>query len=318
MKHLTRCSAPRKYITTHLGLTVGLPGLPPRLMYQGSHGMFAQISGAPSVSAWLATALTVSGVDEASSRSTPPRMAVLARSPARVGLDWLSYDLMVTWYVLLPILNPFLYGVVCLILEITQLSGAPNPARGPVSGWIQPIVIALVAPPPDPGLAPLIPELHACRSPPAPITATPAPAARSSPRRLIPPSGLVLSDCPVWSLIRHRSPYQVATQSAGPLCQETPLVSRAWARLRGARLTSPEFRNGGSCCVASFDNRLHLLSYHLHAASRFAAARDLGAETPGVDLAGEACIAECGLMGDRPAAATDGVYRSPCERACIS
>ena len=97
MKALTRCSAPRKYITTNLGLSVGFPGLPPRLMYQDSHGMFAQISGVPRDSAWLATALTVSGVDDASSRSTPSfRMAVLARSPARVGLDWVSYDLIVT------------------------------------------------------------------------------------------------------------------------------------------------------------------------------------------------------------------------------
>src|SRR6516225_8883589 len=72
MNAWTRCSAPRKYITTYLGLSVGLAGLPPRLMYQGSHGMFEQISGVPSVSAWLATALTVSGVDDASSRSTPP------------------------------------------------------------------------------------------------------------------------------------------------------------------------------------------------------------------------------------------------------
>jgi hypothetical protein len=91
MKALTRCSAPRKYITTYLGLRVGFSGLPPRLMYQGSHGMFEQISGVPSDSAWLDTALTVSGVDDASNRFTPSfRMAVLARSPARVGLDWVS------------------------------------------------------------------------------------------------------------------------------------------------------------------------------------------------------------------------------------
>ncbi len=97
MKHLIRCSAPRKYITTYVGLTVGFAGLPPRLMYQGSHGTFEQISGVPSDSAWLATVLTVSGVDEANSRLTPSfRMAVLARSPARVGLDWESYDLIVT------------------------------------------------------------------------------------------------------------------------------------------------------------------------------------------------------------------------------
>ena len=61
-------------------------------------------------------------------------------------------------------MNPFLYGVVCLILEITQLSAAPNPARSPVSGWIQPIVMPLVLP----ELAPLMPELHAWSSPPAP------------------------------------------------------------------------------------------------------------------------------------------------------
>ena len=60
-------------------------------MYHDSHGMFEQISGVPSVSAWLATALTVSGVDDANSRSTLSlRMAVLARSPARVTLDWES------------------------------------------------------------------------------------------------------------------------------------------------------------------------------------------------------------------------------------
>ncbi len=90
MKALARCSAPRKYITTYLAFSVACCGLPfgNRFRYQASHGMFAQTRGVPRVSAWLATAFTVSGVDEASSRSTPSfRMAVLARSPARVGLD---------------------------------------------------------------------------------------------------------------------------------------------------------------------------------------------------------------------------------------
>src|SRR5216683_103604 len=119
---------------------------------------------------------------------------------------------MVTEKVLPPILNPFLYGVVCLILEITQLSGAPNPAREPVSGWIQPIVMALV--PPAPELAPLMPELHAWSSPPAPMTAAPAPPARSRLRRLMLPAGLMLSDCAVWSLIRNGSPYEVAPEGA--------------------------------------------------------------------------------------------------------
>src|SRR5579871_1312936 len=97
MKALIRCSAPRKYIVTNFGFSVGLSGLPPRLIYQDSHGMFAQISGVPRLSAWLATALTVSGVEDASSRSTPScRIACLARSPAWLGLDWVSYDLIVT------------------------------------------------------------------------------------------------------------------------------------------------------------------------------------------------------------------------------
>src|SRR5260370_23265368 len=88
MKALTRCSAPRKYITTYLGLRVGFSGLPPRLMYQGSHGLFAQISGVPSDSAWLDTALTVSGVDDATTRLPPSfRMALLATSPPRLWLD---------------------------------------------------------------------------------------------------------------------------------------------------------------------------------------------------------------------------------------
>src|SRR5215471_14886783 len=93
MKASTRCSAPRKYITTYFAFSVACCGLPfgNRLRYHGSHGMFEQISGVPSDSAWLDTALTVSGVDDASSRSTLSfKMAVRARSPARVGLDWES------------------------------------------------------------------------------------------------------------------------------------------------------------------------------------------------------------------------------------
>ena len=74
-----------------LGLSVGFCGLPPRLMYQDSQGMLAQISGVPRASAWDATALTVSGVEEASSRSTLSCwMACLARVPAVVTLDWVS------------------------------------------------------------------------------------------------------------------------------------------------------------------------------------------------------------------------------------
>src|ERR1700744_4131220 len=88
MKHSTRCSAPRKYMIVDLGLTVGFWGLPPRLMYHDSQGMFEQISGVPRASAWETTALTVSGVEGATSRSTLSCwLACLASDPARVGLD---------------------------------------------------------------------------------------------------------------------------------------------------------------------------------------------------------------------------------------
>src|SRR6266567_4403054 len=91
MNASTRCSAPRKYMTVYLGLRAGFWGLPPRLAYQASQGTLEHTSGVPRVSAWLATALTVSGVEEASSMSTlSPWMACLARSPAWVTLDWLS------------------------------------------------------------------------------------------------------------------------------------------------------------------------------------------------------------------------------------
>src|SRR5579862_222242 len=94
--------------------------------------------------------------------------------------------------VLPPTLNPFLYWLVAIIFETTQLSAAPNPASGPVSGWIQPIVmlpplallpLALVV---VLALEPLTPELHASSSPPPPTTAapTPTPAMRSRPRLL--------------------------------------------------------------------------------------------------------------------------------------
>ena len=82
-----------------LGLNVWWPGagLPPRLPYQDSHGMLEQTSGVPRVSAWLATAFTVSGVEDANSRSTLSFwIACLASVPAMVTLDWLSYDLMLT------------------------------------------------------------------------------------------------------------------------------------------------------------------------------------------------------------------------------
>ncbi len=93
MKASHRSLTPRKYIDANLGLNVLLPGvgLPPRLAYQACQGTLPQITGVPRVSALVATGLTVSGVEEVSSRSTlSDRMAWLARSPARLGSDWVS------------------------------------------------------------------------------------------------------------------------------------------------------------------------------------------------------------------------------------
>src|SRR6478672_12112135 len=69
-----------------------------------------------------------------------------------------------------------------------QLSDEPKPASAPVSGWMKPITMSLVPPPPvvdvEPPLAPLMLELQASSSPPPPTTAALAPAVRSRPRRL--------------------------------------------------------------------------------------------------------------------------------------
>src|SRR6516164_7778058 len=88
MNALHRSLTPRKYIVANLGLNVLLPGvgLPPRLAYQACQGTLPQIVGVPSFSATVATGLTVSGVDEVTSRSTlSVRIAWLASWPARVG-----------------------------------------------------------------------------------------------------------------------------------------------------------------------------------------------------------------------------------------
>lgn len=61
---------------------------PLRFVYQDSHGQSVQMTGVPSVSPALATGLTVSGVEEATSRSMPSdKIAWCARLPDTVGLD---------------------------------------------------------------------------------------------------------------------------------------------------------------------------------------------------------------------------------------
>jgi hypothetical protein len=112
-----------------------------------------------------------------------------------------------------------------MIVWITHLSGTPNPASPPVSGWIQPIVIS----PPDAAPvveeeddddgevaedeeddeAPWMPELHASSRAPPPTTAAPTPAARSRLRREAPRAAgaaSVLSGWAVWSVMVWISP----------------------------------------------------------------------------------------------------------------
>src|SRR5580692_10165911 len=133
-----------------------------------------------------------------------------------------------------------------MILEVTQLSAAPKPASEPVSGWIQPIVIALVLPEP----APLIPEPQACSSPPVPRAAAPTPAARSSPRRLMPlmllagmiREGAGLPDGKVWSLISHRSPCEAVSRRPG-----TALTATGPRQVTGHLLASGALYCPGTC-----------------------------------------------------------------------
>ncbi len=69
----------------------------------------------------------------------------------------------------------------------TNLSPEANPASSPVSGVMKPMLIVPVLPPPElpPEPEPLIPELHAASSPPAPTASDPAPTPLSKERREI-------------------------------------------------------------------------------------------------------------------------------------
>src|SRR6516225_353215 len=98
---------PRKYRTQYWNVVVGLAGLPPRPAYQDSHGSLVAAQGTPWVCATTATGLTVSGVDEVSSRSTLLlRISWRASCEARLGSDPLSVTTMLTLYFLPPALKP--------------------------------------------------------------------------------------------------------------------------------------------------------------------------------------------------------------------
>ena len=70
MKLPMSCLRPKKNSVQYSNFAVGMAGLPPRPEYQDSHGSLVAAQGTPSVWATTATGLTVSGVDEVSSKST--------------------------------------------------------------------------------------------------------------------------------------------------------------------------------------------------------------------------------------------------------
>ena len=189
MKVLTRCSAPRKYITTYFGLSVGFAGSPPRLMYQDSHGMFEQISGVPSDSAWLATALTVSGVDDASSMihavtqdGRPGQVA----GPGRAGLGVVGLD--GDRIGLAADLEPVLVRGGLLNLGDHPVVRRAEPGQG-TGQRVDPADrdgLGAARPGPGPDDDPLMLELHASSRPPAPTANAPAPNALSTLRRPMP------------------------------------------------------------------------------------------------------------------------------------
>ena len=97
-KQLLRSFSPKKNKVQYWNVVVGLAGSPPRPAYQDSQGSLVAAQGTPSVWATTATGLTVSGVDEVSSMSTLLlRMSWRASCEARLGSDWLSVAMMLTW-----------------------------------------------------------------------------------------------------------------------------------------------------------------------------------------------------------------------------
>src|SRR6516225_6730824 len=107
MKLPMSCLRPKKNRVQYWNFVVGLAGFPPRPAYQDSHGSLVAAQGTPSVWATTATGLTVSGVDEVSSRSTLLlRISWRASCEARLGSDPLSVTTMLTLYFLPPALKP--------------------------------------------------------------------------------------------------------------------------------------------------------------------------------------------------------------------
>src|SRR6516164_1196149 len=134
-KHPWNCLSPKKNSVQYWNVLVGWVGLPPSPAYQDSQGSLVARQGTPSVWATTATGLTVSGVDEVSSRSTLLlRMSWRATWDAWLGSDWLSTSRILTANFLPPTVNPFWYAGVARIVLRTNLSPEANPDSEPVYG----------------------------------------------------------------------------------------------------------------------------------------------------------------------------------------
>ena len=110
-----------------------LAGSPSRPKNHGCHGATLEMQGTSFSSQWSHTGLVVSGVDATSIRATLSlRIRSPATSPARFGLDWLSFTRICTGCFLPPTVMPSLNA--CRIRSMTNLSASPNGASGPVCG----------------------------------------------------------------------------------------------------------------------------------------------------------------------------------------
>jgi hypothetical protein len=101
----------------------------------------------PFASHWSATGLIISGVAMATIMSTPSSVISLPACDAAVSeFDCTSATMISTLYDFPPIMRPSLRSPLTA-LRVKSLA-SPNPARGPVSGAVKPILNVPSAPPP--------------------------------------------------------------------------------------------------------------------------------------------------------------------------
>ena len=85
--------SPKKNMDAYLKSVVGFSGSPVRPAYQDSHGTTVDRHGVPAFWQAAATGFVVSGVDVVRIRSAWPVISCCATCAALVGLDWLSWTL---------------------------------------------------------------------------------------------------------------------------------------------------------------------------------------------------------------------------------